>query len=57
MSYTIEVFETAEQPHHAWHPDPTLEDYKVLWKKTFHFSLTENEIKKVLDHHERKPHE
>lgn len=46
--YTIEIFESAERPHHLWHPDPASEGYKVLWKRTFYLSLTEKEIKKLL---------
>ena len=33
--YTIEVFATADPPHHMWDPAPGANDYKTLWRKTF----------------------
>jgi uncharacterized protein (TIGR03067 family) len=47
VAYTIEVFETADMPEHSWHPGPGSGGYKVLWKKTFTLSLTEEEIRKL----------
>jgi len=47
ITYTIEVFETADMPEHGWHPVPGSGGYKVLWKKTFTLSLTVEEIRKL----------
>ncbi len=44
-SYKIEIFETADPPVHLWHPGPGSGGFKVLWSKTFTFSLTEKEIR------------
>jgi hypothetical protein len=33
--YTIEIFATADPPHHFWTPAPGNNDYKTLWRKTF----------------------
>lgn len=33
--YTIEIFATADPPHHSWMPAPGNNDYKTLWRKTF----------------------
>jgi hypothetical protein len=33
--YTIEIFATADPPHHFWMPEPGNNDYKTLWRKTF----------------------
>jgi hypothetical protein len=48
VTYTIEIFETADRPEHMWHPGPGSGGYKVLWKKTFTLALTEEEIRKLL---------
>ncbi len=48
VSYTIEVFETAEAPQHGWMPGPGSAGYKVLWKKTFSLSFTADEIRRVI---------
>ncbi len=45
VSYTIEVFETYERPEHFWQPAPGKGGYKVLWKKTFNLSASEEEIR------------
>ena len=34
ISYTIEVFETADRPCHMWQPGPGSGGYKLLWKRT-----------------------
>ncbi|MEX0703394.1 MAG: hypothetical protein WD069_14965 [Planctomycetales bacterium] len=47
ISYTIEVFETADRPVHLWRPGPHSGGYKVLWKKTYKFDMTEDEIRKA----------
>jgi uncharacterized protein (TIGR03067 family) len=47
-AYAIELFETADPPEYGWHPGPGSGGYKVLWKKTFRLSLTEEEIGKLL---------
>jgi len=41
VSYTIEVFETADPPMHMWHPGPGSGGYKVLWKRTFNVRYSE----------------
>jgi len=33
--YTIEIFATADPPHHFWMPAPGNDNYKALWRKTF----------------------
>jgi hypothetical protein len=33
--YTIEIFATADPPHHFWMPEPGNNDYKTLWRQTF----------------------
>lgn len=33
--YTIEVFATADPPHHMWEPGPGANDYVTLWRKQF----------------------
>ena len=48
VSYTIEVFETAEPPQHGWMPGPGSAGFKVLWTETFAIDFTEEEIRKVL---------
>jgi hypothetical protein len=48
VTYSIAIFETADRPEHMWHPGPGSGGYKVLWKKTFTLSLTEEEIQKLL---------
>ena len=35
VTYSIEVFETARRPEHMWDPAPGVDDYKMLWRKTF----------------------
>lgn len=47
ISYTIEIFETADPPVHMWHPEPGARGYRVLWRRTFTLTLTEAEIRQV----------
>ena len=44
ITYTIEVFETAEPPQHMWMPVGS-EGYKTLWKQSIEVSATEAEIR------------
>ena len=45
ISFTIEVFETAEAPHHIWVPGPGAHGYKTLWKKTLDLAPTDAELR------------
>jgi hypothetical protein len=47
VTYTIEVFETADPPEHKWHPGPGSGGYKVLWQKSFTLAYSEQDIKKI----------
>jgi hypothetical protein len=33
--YIIEIFATADPPHHMWDPGPRSNDYRTLWQKQF----------------------
>jgi RNA polymerase sigma factor (sigma-70 family) len=46
VTYTVEVFETVDPPGHLWHPRRDGDHGRVLWRRTFTFSLTEAEIRK-----------
>jgi hypothetical protein len=48
LSYTIEVFETADRPEHMWHPSPNSGDYRVLWKKTLSLTLSEEALRESM---------
>ncbi len=45
LSYTIVVFETADQVEHEWHPAPGSGNYRELWKRTFDLSLSEKQLR------------
>jgi len=51
VTYTIEVFETADPPCHMWSPGPSSGGYRVLWKKMFPLSFSEAEIRKEMAPH------
>ena len=46
-SYTIEVFETRDPPGHEWSPNRESGGYKVLWKKTFVVSVSEDQLREL----------
>jgi hypothetical protein len=48
LTYTVEVFETADRPEHEWHPSPSSGDYRVLWKKTFSLTLSEKALRESM---------
>ncbi len=45
-AFEFELFETADVPKHAWFPGPGSGGYRVLWKKTFTISFTEESFRK-----------
>ncbi|MHC4212050.1 MAG: tetratricopeptide repeat protein [Planctomycetota bacterium] len=42
LSYTIEIFETADPPKHMWRPHSGSGNYKTLWKETFEVDVSES---------------
>jgi len=45
VAFEFEVFETADVPEHLWLPGPGSGGYRVLWKKTFTISFTEESFR------------
>jgi hypothetical protein len=43
---TMELFETADPPHHFWSPGPGAQGYRVLWTNTFRISLIDGSFRR-----------
>jgi hypothetical protein len=48
MSYTIELLETTRRAQHFFQVGVQQKDVKLLWKKTYQLSLSEEELKAIL---------